>query len=49
MPFKAAVMVTGPPAATPVASPWLPAALLMVAMLKFDVDQVTAVVRICVL
>lgn len=43
-----AAMVTGPPVLTPVASPWAPLELLMVAMLVFDDDQVTDVVRVWV-
>jgi hypothetical protein len=39
-----AVIVTGPPGATPVASPCVPAALLMVAVPLFDEDQVTLAV-----
>ena len=47
--FCKAVMVIGPPSATPFASPWLPAALLMVSIVAFDEDQVTAAVRSWVL
>ena len=39
--FSAAAIVTGPPAVTPVAMPWL----LMVAMLVFEEDQVTDAVK----
>src|SRR5437588_740925 len=42
-------MVTGPPAATAVASPWLPEALLMVAMPVLDEDQLTWLVISAVL
>ena len=44
-PLRSAVIVTGPPAATPVAKPWLPPALLIVAMLVFEDDHVTEAVR----
>ena len=39
-------MVTGPPRVTPVAKPCVPAALLMVAIVVSDDDQVTALVTL---
>ena len=44
MEFSVAVIVTGPPALTPVASPCEPVELLMVARLGFVEDHVTDVV-----
>ena len=43
-----AVMFTGPPAANPFATPWFPAALLIVAIAVFEEDHVTDVVNACV-
>ena len=45
---SSAVIVTGPPAVTEVATPLDPAALLMVATAGFDDVHVTNVVRSCV-
>jgi ABC-type transport system involved in cytochrome c biogenesis permease component len=47
MPFVLAVMLVLP-MATPVANPWVPAVLLMVAAAVFDECHVTALVRSCV-
>ena len=47
-PLRAAVMVTGPPTVTPVAKPWLPEVLLIVASPVFEDVHVTEAVRFCV-